>query len=207
MFKVILREQTPKVPFMKDAPAWLASDESSRYLRAFIRFLEDLGPSAVGLAANQAEEVKTDAAEKVSRERVMHRFFAYREEGSDKWDFFFNPKIIGEMGEPVVKLEGCLTWPGKAIKALRYPEILVNYVGMDGKQMHCRKLIGLEAQVWQHEVNHLDGVPEVVVEVGGKTVKYMSAKVGRNDPCPFCLEQGGTLVKWKKCKKHNIGRI
>jgi len=26
--------------------------------------------------------------------------------------------------------------------------------------------------------------------------------IGRNDPCPYCLENGVT-IKWKKCKVHN----
>jgi len=27
--------------------------------------------------------------------------------------------------------------------------------------------------------------------------------IGRNDPCPFCLEKG-IRIKWKKCRKHSI---
>ena len=27
-------------------------------------------------------------------------------------------------------------------------------------------------------------------------------KIGRNDPCPYCLKEG-KKIKWKKCKEHN----
>ncbi len=92
-----------------------------------------------------------------------------------------NASII-EKSEPIIHPgEGCLSIPDKMFTTLRYNKIkLVN----DGQICVAE---GLEAQIIQHEIDHMNGilVPDRV---------YKPCEVGRNDPCPC-----GSGKKYKKC--------
>ena len=55
----------------------------------------------------------------------------------------------------------------------------------------AKELTGREAQIFQHETDHLDGV---AVNVAKRGAAVSSALPGRNDPCPC-----GSGRKFKKC--------
>lgn len=92
-----------------------------------------------------------------------------------------NASVI-EKSEPIVRPgEGCLSIPNKMFTTLRYNQIkFVN----DG---HIFVAEGLEAQIIQHEIDHMNGVL-----VSDRV--YKKVTVGRNDPCPC-----GSGKKYKKC--------
>ena len=48
----------------------------------------------------------------------------------------------------------------------------------------------------------LRGDTEEDVRVSIKPVEYVAEKIGRNDPCPWCAEEG-IQIKFKKCSIHN----
>jgi len=128
-----------------------------------------------GLAANQL--AKED-------ERVMlNACFINR--GYDGWVVALNPSIEEEEGSSTNSREGCLTWPGKKILADRKEIVTVSYVTVSGEEKRER-IEGFEAIVWQHEINHLRGIPEHVIDP--------EKKAKPNEPC-VC----GSGKKFKKC--------
>lgn len=74
-----------------------------------------------------------------------------------------NPAILDKAAGTVSeKVEGCLSFPGVYEKVNRFEEIRVEYDQVDFRTLkpeHVTKtLTGLEAQVFQHELEHLNGI-------------------------------------------------
>jgi peptide deformylase len=87
---------------------------------------------------------------------LPYSFFAMR---GDPTDFFLiNPRIVNAQGELVDDLEGCLSYPGLAIKQKRWQEVRVRFGTPDG-DTHTKVFRGVSARVIQHELNHIEGVP------------------------------------------------
>ncbi len=68
-----------------------------------------------------------------------------------------NPEFIRTVGEKEEGTEGCLSVPGWAGKVPRYPEVVVKWLGPDGKAAR-RRARGYLARVLQHEIDHTNGV-------------------------------------------------
>ncbi len=189
-FEIIPDEQTPRIPELelltdKEARGYIA--EHREELDAFLQFASEQ-TSAVGLAANQCS---------LNGERFMIRVFALRDVFTHKWSLIIDPCIQEKFGIEEIKSEGCLTWKGKKILADRFRGIEVDYFDMDGNRYgddfsHPEIRKGFVGQIWQHEINHLNGVPEQVVSYIHPDPPPITA--GRNDLCPC-----GSGKKYKKC--------
>lgn len=169
-------EQTPECQPIADPAGWAAANA------AVIDNLLGLFGSietAVGLAANQCEE---------EGEAIRHRFFVMSLAG--KREVCLNPRIDRRHGQAMVMAERCLSWPGEDLRARRHLKVDASYTARDGTPVSCQ-LSGLEAQVFQHELDHLDGVPSVRAKDFAERV---TPEPGRNDPCPC-----GSGKKYKKC--------
>ena len=179
MFEIINQKHTPKVPYIKNVKQWVESNED--LLNNYIEFASSHS-TAIGLASNQIA---------LDGERILDRFLAIKKD--DKWMIAINPRVRKLLGDSHQKIEGCLTWgTDKFIIADRHDTIDIEYHTVDGEYQKER-VSGFEAQVWQHEINHLDGVEEVVLDKA--PVAYKRAhKIGRNDTCPC-----GSGKKYKKC--------
>jgi peptide deformylase len=68
-----------------------------------------------------------------------------------------NPKILKYSEEESVAEEGCLSLPDVWIQVPRSEEIIVSFLTPEGKAREL-KLLGWDARVAQHEIDHLDGV-------------------------------------------------
>lgn len=68
-----------------------------------------------------------------------------------------NPKLVWASEEVGLAEEGCLSLPGEYGNVLRPVDIEVEYMDLKGKEMST-KLSGLDARVFLHELDHLDGV-------------------------------------------------
>lgn len=68
-----------------------------------------------------------------------------------------NPRILAHSDERVKDWEGCLSVPGLRGLVPRYTEIEVEYCDRNGKLQH-RILTGFVARIFQHELDHLDGI-------------------------------------------------
>ena len=183
-FEIIPNEQTPKVPEIADISLYLKMH--GQYLQEFLDSCYTRY-NAAGLACNQVS---------LNGDRFMVRAFAHRDidtNGKEPiWALVIDPKIIEYIGMKEIKCEGCLTWKGKLIIAERSRAVRVSYYDING-EFHIDEFHkGFDAQVWQHEVNHLNGVAEQIEEPGFPEPKPIN--VGRNDPCP--CESG---KKYKHC--------
>lgn len=184
-FQLILNCQTPLVSSIVD------SIEDKQLIVDFIEFAISL-PNCIGLAANQVS---------LDSERLMKRFFVvkYSQVVNDKtvaqWLPVLNPQIVKYHGVPLLKTEGCKTWPGKGIIVERYPKIdvLFQIFTKNDKISTVQKtLLALEAQVFQHEIDHLNGIEE-------KFTNHIQRKnIQRNDLCPC-----GSGKKYKYCCMNN----
>jgi len=68
-----------------------------------------------------------------------------------------NPKILGKSKEIETAEEGCLSFPGIFLKIKRAKEIEVEGLDINGKniRLKARRML---ARVFQHEIDHLDGI-------------------------------------------------
>jgi peptide deformylase len=183
-FEVIPNEQTPRVPDIEDIELFFI--QNIQKLQAF----KDYAWSrldAAGLAANQCT---------IDGERFMVRVFAYRDLNAGEripvWKLMINPIINEYIGIKEIKCEGCLTWRGKRVVAERSRAVRVTYYDEIGVKHHNEIYSGFNAQIWQHEVNHLDGVEERIEELSFVPPKPID--IGRNEKCPC-----GSGKKYKQC--------
>ena len=68
-----------------------------------------------------------------------------------------NPKIIRSDGVNKIKVEGCLSVPGKCGLVERPEKVWVEYQDRTGKTV-SKKFSGFEAKCFCHEYDHLDGI-------------------------------------------------
>ena len=113
--------------------------ESIRNLIADLEQATDL-PGRAGVAAPQIG--------------VNLRAFSYKVDGVV--GHLINPKLEETFGEPELVDEGCLSLPEIWSKTPRYPRVKVSGTTVDGDQVNI-EAEGLLAQVFQHEIDHLDG--------------------------------------------------
>ncbi len=177
---VIPSEQTPRVPEIKDVKLFLT--ENINELQEFKNFAQ-IRNDAVGLAANQVS---------INDYRFMARVFALRNLKENTWRLIIDPVITEYIGIKDIKCEGCLTWKNKKIVAERSRAIRVNYYNEEGKKIIGEIYRGFEAQIWQHEINHLNGIEEQVEDIDYNEPKPI--EVGRNELCPC-----GSGKKYKNC--------
>lgn len=179
-FEVIPNEQTPRVPEIEEHIE-LFFIHNINELVAFKAYAETRN-DAVGLAANQVS---------IDGKRFMVRVFALRNLVNKTWRLIIDPHIIEYQGIKDIRVEGCLTWMGQKVLAERSRAVHVQYYDELGKKCYETPR-GFEAQIWQHEINHLNGVEEQIVD------RYYAEprplEVGRNDQCPC-----GSGKKYKHC--------
>jgi peptide deformylase len=99
--------------------------------------------NGIGLSANQVG--------------VMERVFVmYSDIKEKKIVSCFNPQIIEESTEHSLEDEGCLTYPGLWLKVSRPVWIKATWEDSEGTSGEY-KLAGLEARIFQHEYDHMEG--------------------------------------------------
>jgi len=92
----------------------------------------------IGLAAPQVGVLKRIIAVKTSR-------------------VFINPKIIRKSRKTIIDEEGCLSFPGLFLKIKRAKEVEIEALNENGEKIYF-KTEGLPARIFQHEIDHLDGI-------------------------------------------------
>lgn len=68
-----------------------------------------------------------------------------------------NPKILKKSKETETGEEGCLSFPGIFLKIKRAKEIEIEGLDINGEKIKM-KAQGFLARVFQHEIDHLDGI-------------------------------------------------
>lgn len=120
----------------------LASFDKEK-LRKIIRDMRKMmmESDGIGLAGNQVG--------------LNIRIFVARENG--KFYAIVNPRIVKTFGDKYETEEGCLSVPGLFGKTERYLEVILEGQNQNGRKLKI-KAEGLLAHIFQHEVDHLDGI-------------------------------------------------
>jgi len=179
-FEIIPNEQTPRVPEIEDIELFYI--QHLKELQAFLEYAKSKS-DAIGLACNQVS---------VDNERLMLRVFGIKNMVDNTCRLIINPVINEYVGIKELKSEGCLTWTGMLVVAERSRAIRVSYYNEIGEKIYSEFHKGFDAQVWQHEINHLNGIEERIEERWFKVPKPI--EVGRNEKCPC-----GSNKKYKNC--------
>ena len=74
----------------------------------------------------------------------------------DEEQVFINPEILDRAGK-LQEEEGCLSLPGMGAQIQRAEKVLVRYKDIKGKIVE-REAEQLESRLFQHEIDHLDGI-------------------------------------------------
>jgi len=185
-FEIIQHEQTPATPEIENISEFLETNKS--LIAEFEKFAKGID-RCLGLAANQCS---------LEGNRLNLRMAAIKDVKSNDFFVAIYPKIVKYYGIKRQREEGCLTWKQNnngvwRIIADRYHFIDVEYYLSDGS-FHKETFKGFQAQIWQHEVNHLEGVGEFVTNNYQELEVPIDLKTERNAPCPC-----GSGLKYKKC--------
>ena len=86
---------------------------------------------------------------------VMERIFVWEME--DQSGAFINPNIVTRSPDTEDDDEGCLSLPGIVYEVRRSSEVTIEGLDVDGNPIRL-EVSGLLARIFQHEVDHLDGV-------------------------------------------------
>jgi peptide deformylase len=96
-------------------------------------------------------------------ERLLVVEYYLREEDEDDEEApkkvwaIINPEIVKASEEKVMGVEGCLSIPGLVGEVERHEEVLIKGLNRHGKPMKV-KAKGWLARIFQHEIDHLNGV-------------------------------------------------
>jgi peptide deformylase len=182
------RKMSDLVIYTVDDPRQLA------VLRSKSRKVQAVTPSLVALAQDMLETMRNAngvglAAPQIG---VTQRLFVAELPEDEETNqpqltiILVNPEIVKGRGEQV-GFEGCLSIPGYVGEVARYEQVVVKGLDETGRAVR-HKVEGYLARVFQHEIDHLDGIlytdrltdPETFqpVEVGQEEVLEMEAASG-----------------------------
>lgn len=126
-------------------------------LRKKAREIKFITPEIKNLIANMKETIATEegiglAASQVG---VLERVIVLKTEKG--LEVFINPKILKKSKEKEVAEEGCLSFPSLWLKIKRPKEVEIRTLNEKEEKLET-KVQGLLARVFQHEIDHLDGI-------------------------------------------------
>jgi peptide deformylase len=81
----------------------------------------------------------------------------YNDKENHEFTVFINPEIIKTEGQVTEDFEGCLSVPNIYGKVPRYSKVKVKALSLQGKEFRV-KAEGFLARVFQHEVDHCNGI-------------------------------------------------
>ena len=185
-FEIIQHQQTPITPPIDNISSFI--ELNGEIIDEFKKYAEGTA-RCIGLAANQCS---------IDGERFNVRVVAVKNIITKKTLIAIDPKITKYYGVKRQRAEGCLTWGQNGngyhcIIAYRYHFVDVEFYDVSG-ELHKETHRGFQAQVWQHEVNHINGVAEDVTNESFTLEPPIDLKTERNDVCPC-----GSGKKYKKC--------
>ena len=120
-------------------------DNPKKDTKEFVKELIDAmwSHSGLGISANQIG--------------YSVRVFALRGETKKESIVCFNPEIKDFSPEMNTMEEGCLSLPDVYAKVVRPAHVAISYLDQDGKE-EGQLASGMTARVFQHELDHLDGI-------------------------------------------------
>jgi peptide deformylase len=79
-------------------------------------------------------------------------------------NIFINPKFEPRNEKQKISKEGCLSFPNKIFKIKRYKAIMFSYYDYKTDTRKSFKMNGINAIICQHEISHLMGEPDDILE-------------------------------------------
>ncbi len=143
-----LKLKTGKSRYLKEKSEVVTDFKKATLLAKKMFVLLNKYPSGAGIAANQVG--------------FLLQLFIMNHKGMKK--VVINPTITKKSFGKMYGIEGCLSYPGIFKTVKRCKEITVKY--FNGKVIIEEKLTGMNARIFQHEFDHLNGICKV-----GKGVK------------------------------------
>jgi peptide deformylase len=144
----------------------LTVDEAQQLavLRSKSKRVQKVTPKLVALAHRMLETMRANNGVGLAAPQVgiLQRFFVAELPEDEEEDLpaetyiLFNPEIVKGKGEQI-GYEGCLSIPGYIGEVARQEQITVRGLN-EGSRPVRYKLDGYLARVFQHEIDHLDGV-------------------------------------------------
>jgi peptide deformylase len=122
------------------------SDDYSTLAKRMILTVSDPSVDGVGIAAPQIGINK--------RIVVVQR---YDKEGYP-FKAYPNISILSYSEETMMGAEGCLSVPGERYDVCRSSSIVISYYDVESRSMVTETVSGFTAVIFQHEVDHLDGI-------------------------------------------------
>ena len=114
-----------------------------------------------------------------------------------------NPRIVEHSEEQFVFPEGCLSFPGKHVKAGRYTSVIVEADNHEGKLSFSADSEDMNdafvCACVQHEIDHLDGITMFERSVTPQPVR-VPEKIGRNEKVMITDGKETKELKWKKAQ-------
>jgi peptide deformylase len=95
----------------------------------------------------------------VTRRLIVIRYVPEAQDGEEPREIAYrlaNPEIVRGYGRQV-GLEGCLSIPGWVGEVPRQESVTIKAIDMDNKPVRI-KATGYLARIFQHEIDHLDGI-------------------------------------------------
>ena len=90
-----------------------------------------------------------------------YRLIVIRDDFEDKanksFSIFINPEIVKSEGIPTEELEGCLSVKDIYGSVARYPKVKIRALNLEGQPIRVTAT-GFLARVFQHEIDHTNGV-------------------------------------------------
>lgn len=132
-------------------------------LRKKARKVTNFGPDLQALVDDMVETMRDEpgvglAAPQVNIPlRVIVVEYGEDEEAPPKLYVVVNPEIVRSSKETEVGVEGCLSIPGFAGEVERPVGVVVKGVDRHGKPLRL-KSTGWLARIFQHEIDHLEGI-------------------------------------------------
>jgi peptide deformylase len=122
-----------------------------------------------------------------------------------------NPKIVEKSEDKFAFMEGCLSFPGQAVKTQRHKWVKVQADNHnqtlffsvwddngDGYDKDKYLQMAYETACIQHEIDHLDGITMYDRELIMEPVKRAVPKIGRNEKVTITDGTETKVIKYKK---------
>lgn len=139
----------------------IVNPEEEKFLRKKIRpfdFKKFTKKDIAGLIKKMREMMERANGDGLAASQVGLDQAMFIAKHANKFYAIFNPKIVkSEGGEVSWNGEGCLSIPGKYGKTYRSDKVMLQGFDRNGKAVKIKAWGGL-ALVFQHEVDHLNGI-------------------------------------------------
>lgn len=130
-----------------DLPAEATGSESfSVLVSRMLATVNDPANPGVGIAAPQVGILR--------RIILVQRF----DKEGEPFEVYVNPYIVGYSDDSRVGAEGCLSVPGHSGSVMRAEEIRISYIDPETRREVEETVSGFTAVIFQHEIDHLDGI-------------------------------------------------